>query len=308
MWNIPLRLKMFIFSFILVFSSVLTSGIIMVYSISTAFEKELGERAIAIARTAAQLPDIKMHVGKEGGAQFIQPIAERIRLATNVNYIVVFDMDRIRYSHPSVSRIGTPFEGGDEMAALSEHEYISKAEGVLGHAIRAFVPIMDEEGIKQVGVAVVGILAPTIQALLVQYQFDILLSLIWGLAIGLIGSFLLANNIKKQTFNLEPYEIAKLVEERSAVMEAMDIGIIATDAKGNVTFMNRVAQEFTRAEGKGNHVLADFFPHTWMTLAESIEQKITNRPLLCHGVTVPGFDTSDLCQRAIAWFADYDDQ
>lgn len=282
---IPLRLKMFIFSFILVSSSVLTSGIIMVYSISSTFEKELGERAIAIARTVAQLPDIKMHVGVEGGADIIQPIAERIRLATNVNYIVVFDMNRIRFSHPSVSKIGTPFEGGDERASLSEHEYISKAEGVLGHAIRAFVPIMDEEGIKQVGVVVVGILTPTIQALLVQYQNDLLLSLLWGLMIGLVGSFLLANNIKKQTFNLEPYEIAKLVEERSAVMQAMDIGIIATDAQGKITFMNRLAQEYTQAEDEGtNNHITDFFPHTWITNTKSIERQITNRPLLCHGV------------------------
>ncbi len=283
--KIPLRLTMFIFSFVLVLSSVITSGWIMVYSISSAFEKELGQRAIAIARTVSQLSDIKTHIQQTEGAEIIQPIAERIRLATNVDYIVVFDMNRIRYSHPSESKIGTPFEGGDELASLSEHEYISKAHGVQGYAIRAFVPIMDEEGIRQVGVVVVGILAPTFQALLLEYQNDILLSLVWGLAIGLLGSWLLANHIKRQTLNLEPYEIAKLVEERSAVMQAMDIGIIATDDQGKINFINRRAKEYIKADetciGKS---FKNYFPQTWITSMESIDREVINRPLLSHGI------------------------
>src|SRR5690606_39696567 len=104
------------------------------------------------------------------GEEVIQPIVERIRVSTNVDYIVILDMNRIRYSHPSESRIGQVFEGGDELAAFSELEYTSKAEGELGYAIRAFVPIMNEEGVEQVGVAVVGILSPTFQSLIQVYQ------------------------------------------------------------------------------------------------------------------------------------------
>lgn len=51
---------------------------------------------------------------------------------------------------------------------------------------------MDEEGVRQVGVVVVGVLTPTIQNVLYQFQYDILLSLVWGLVIGLLGSWLLA--------------------------------------------------------------------------------------------------------------------
>ncbi|MGE7909825.1 hypothetical protein [Lysinibacillus xylanilyticus] len=59
----------------------------------------------------------------------IQPIEERIRLTTDVDYIVIIDMNRIRYSHPSESKLGTVFEGGDVIKAFSQHEYISKAHG-----------------------------------------------------------------------------------------------------------------------------------------------------------------------------------
>lgn len=240
----------------------MTSGAIMIHNISGAFEKELGARAIAIARTVAQLPDIKTHVGETNGASSIQPIAERVRLATDVDYIVVFDMERIRYSHPSESKIGTVFEGGDEQASLSEHEYISKAQGVMGFAIRAFVPIMNDEGVKQIGVVSVGILSPTFQSLLNDYKTDILFSLMSGLLIGLIGSLFIANHLKKQTFNMEPYEIARLVEERSSMMQSMDIGILATDEKERIVFMNRLAQQYTGLENEIITV-ADAFPDTW---------------------------------------------
>ncbi|MCT1578357.1 hypothetical protein M3E13_01285 [Oceanobacillus kimchii] len=125
--RIKLRTKILILSSILVCSSVLVSGWMMLISISDSFEEEIGERAIAIARTLTQLDDIIINVGQEGGEEYIQPIAERIRLSTNVDYIVILDMNRIRYSHPSETRIGEVFEGGDEIAAYSEHEYTSKA-------------------------------------------------------------------------------------------------------------------------------------------------------------------------------------
>lgn len=46
MKNISLRLKMFIFSFIIVISSIATSGAIMIHNLAGAFEKEFGARAM----------------------------------------------------------------------------------------------------------------------------------------------------------------------------------------------------------------------------------------------------------------------
>lgn len=265
--KISLRLKMLMMSFFIISVSVLTSGWIMVHNITNAFEKEIGERAIAIARTVAQMPDIRNHVGIQNGEQVIQPIAERTRLATNVDYIVIIDMNRIRYSHPNASLIGHTFVGGDEQAALTRQEYISKAEGTLGIALRAFVPIMNEEGTAQAGVAVVGILTPTFQSLIGAYSHDIVISLLWGLLIGLLGSLLLAHNIKKQTFGLEPYEIARLAEERSAFMQALDMGIIAADGQGSITFINQLAKRYIQCnEGSHSLHLRDIFPNSWESI------------------------------------------
>ncbi|MCY9547662.1 hypothetical protein M5W82_11910 [Lysinibacillus xylanilyticus] len=40
--------------------------------------------------------------------------------------MVIIDSNRIRNSHPSESKLGTVFEGGDVIEAFSQHEYISK--------------------------------------------------------------------------------------------------------------------------------------------------------------------------------------
>lgn len=90
----------------------------------------------------------------------------------------------------------------------------------------------------------------------------------------------MANHLKRQTFNLEPYEIARLVEERSGIIQAMDIGILATDERGNVSFINRLARQYThffeqRISRK------ELFNGTW--LAEDIlQQHEIYRPLLIH--------------------------
>ncbi|WP_077597114.1 ATP-binding protein [Oceanobacillus kimchii] len=277
--RIKLRTKILILSSILVCSSVLVSGWMMLISISDSFEEEIGERAIAIARTLTQLDDIIINVGQEGGEEYIQPIAERIRLSTNVDYIVILDMNRIRYSHPSETRIGEVFEGGDEIAAYSEHEYTSKALGELGYAIRAFVPIMDEAGTHQVGVAVVGILSPTFQSLVKDYQSDLLVSLVWGLLIGIGGSWFLATNVKKQTYQLEPYEIGRLFEERQTIMQTLDTGIIVTDDKGEISFMNKLAEEYTGYTFSGQMYISEVFTRSWITEQLLESEKVINKPV-----------------------------
>ena len=278
--NITLRLKMFIFSFFIVLFSVFTSGFIMLHNISDAFEMEFGSRAMAIARTVAQHGEIQQTVGTAEGLQTIQPIAERIRLATAVDYIVIFSMDGIRYSHPSEAKVGSVYEGIDQTEALSQHEYLSKAYGVQGYSIRAFVPVMNVDGTRQVGVVNVGILSPKWYHLIQQYRFDIAVSVLCGLFIGLVGSILVANHLKRQTLNLEPYEIARIVEERSNMMQAMDIGILATDEHDHITFINRLGRQYTHFFGT-SITLKELFKNTWIAEEKLVRQE-SYRPLFLH--------------------------
>ncbi|MHB8074416.1 ATP-binding protein [Desulfosporosinus fructosivorans] len=242
---LKLRTKIALLSFTLVLSSVLLVGIVIMERVSRSMEQEIGMRAMAIARTVAQLEDVQENLDQEDGSKLIQPMAEKIRLATGVDYIVIFDMNRIRFSHPLQDRIGTLFTDGDEGPSLKNQEYLSPSIGVQGPAVRAFVPIKADEGTRQVGVVSVGILTPTIQEIIRALRFELYISLLIGVLLGSLGSLYLARNIKKNMFSMEPEEIAKLVEERVAIFQALEEGIIAVDIRGWVTLLNSEARRIT---------------------------------------------------------------
>ncbi len=256
--HLKLRTKIALLSFSLVLLSVLLAGVVIVGRTTTAVEQEIGMRAMAIARTVAQHKDVQENLGKIGGEKIIQPIAERIRLATGVEYIVLFDMERRRYSHPLEERIGTTFNDGDEGPSLRKQEYLSQATGILGPSIRAFVPVMTDEGTRQVGVTVVGILTPTLQESLQALRFQLYSSLLAGVVFGILGSFYLAHNIKKNLFSLEPPEIARILKERTAIFQSLGEGVIAIDREGRITIENNEAKRLTgRATNQEGGLLQD---------------------------------------------------
>ncbi|MHB8986863.1 MAG: ATP-binding protein [Eubacteriales bacterium] len=232
--------------------------------ISTILEKEIGMRAIAIARTLAQSEGIQKNIGRPDGFDYIQPLAERTRLVTGVDYIVIVDMEGTRYSHPVEDRIGQKFSDPDLGPSLANNEYISSAEGVLGPSVRAFVPVKVDEGTRQVGVVIVGILTPTIYTILKNIQLQIFYSLGTGLIVGLLGSIYLARKIKNAMFSMEPEEIAKLLQERTAIFQAMGEGIIAIDTESRITVANKEAKRIIGRENEDilGRKIRDIVPNT----------------------------------------------
>ncbi|MEW6275871.1 MAG: sensor histidine kinase [Bacillota bacterium] len=247
-----LRHKLALLSFVSVVLAVFIGGLIISVRISDMLEREMGNRALAIARTLAQMEVIQDNVGKPGGEKAIQPVAEKIRLATGVDYIVIVDLHKIRYSHPIAERIGKPFEDEDINLSLHDREYISYTTGIMGPSVRAFTPVKTDEGTRQVGVVVVGVLTPTAGELLRVIHPQIYPSLAVGLFVGLVGSLFLASRIKGAMFGMEPEEIGRLLEERNATFQAMGEGVIAIDNHENITLLNR---EAGRLLGVGEQVV-----------------------------------------------------
>lgn len=245
----PVRIKnkIIILAVFIIIIDLFIVGIIIERSIVSRYEKQLGKNAMDIAHSIANIPDIKANVGKAGGHTVIQPIADGIRKKTGVEFIVVMDMNRIRYSHSVEDRIGKTFVGDDEGPALQGNEYTSKSVGTLGPSLRAFIPIYND-GI-QVGAVSVGMLMTDVNAMIWNLRFWIILAIVFGIVIGIIGSTFLAENIKKYMFGLEPYEIAAILKEREAVLESVREGIIAVDKSGRITLINNEARRLLGLEG-----------------------------------------------------------
>lgn len=241
--------KLAMLSFGLILFSVLIGIIILLGNVTRLKEEEISSRVMITARTAANLPDVKNNMQRKDGWKQIAPVADELRIINGVNYVVVLDMARIRLSHPIWSRIGSTFDGEEADAAFAEHTYLSKARGEAGTAVRAFVPVMNERH-EQIGVAIAGQLLPGLQERLWDQRESIGITLLLSLLFGFWGSWLLARHMKRQMFNLEPQEIARMFWERDAAFQAMHEGVIAIDTQGNITIMNEQAKRIFGLSGE----------------------------------------------------------
>src|SRR5687768_4004209 len=101
-----LRVQLLLLQALIVCAVVLVTGVVA----ASLFERQVRDayldRMIGVAQSVAQLPAIRDAYDDENPSAVIQPIAEVIRQASNVTYVVVTDADGIRYSHPDPDRIG----------------------------------------------------------------------------------------------------------------------------------------------------------------------------------------------------------
>jgi two-component system, CitB family, sensor histidine kinase DctS len=232
----------------IVLFSLLIGGIIIMGSIIRLTEAELGQRLMTTARTVAEIPLIQKSIQEPDGWRVIAPTARRIRIVNGVTYVVVMDMNRVRYSDPLDERIGTVFLGKDAEEAFAEHTYIRKVRGELGTALRAYVPIMNAEH-QQVGVVMVGHLLPSIPEILYDQRENIAITFFLSLLFGIWGSYRLARHMKRQMLNLEPEELARILVERTATFHAMREGVIAIDNQERITIFNDKAKQIFNIEG-----------------------------------------------------------
>ena len=107
--------------------------------------------------------------------------------------------------------------------------------------MRAKVPVRNDEG-QVIGLVSVGLLASRVSAQLRNDLPVLLIPPALGLALGVLGSILLARRIKRQTFGLEPSEISALLEQREAVLHGIREGMVATDPAGRVILVNDEAK------------------------------------------------------------------
>jgi two-component system CitB family sensor kinase len=224
----------------------------------------------------------------------------QLKSLEQVEYIIVADMEEVRYSHPNPEMIGKRFVGGDEYRVLRKGEtYISEATGTLGKSLRAFTPIYDSENKREIGFVSVGTLTHSIETAKHTAILYIILIGFGGLTAGIIGAFLLANNIKNTLLGLEPEEITKLYNEKMGILYAIHEGLIAVDHRGRITLINDSALTILHLKNRINKKdiigknVEDVIPNTRMvTVLETgesefeKEQRINNTIIMTNRIPI----------------------
>ena len=222
--------------------AVLFGALAGLWLIRSELDRQYQQRALAVAASVAALPEIRAAVLDPNGSRVVQPLAESIRKESRASFVVVTDVNGIRLSHPNPALIGqSAIDPGEPPVALSGQSYTATETGSLGASARGKTPIRDDNG-HVVGMVSVGY--PEIE---VNAGLERLLPLTAGyllvaLILGVAASWLLARHLKRQTFGLEPQEIAALLEQREAMLHGIREGTIAVDRSSRITLVNDEAR------------------------------------------------------------------
>ncbi|MGE9551974.1 sensor histidine kinase [Erwinia amylovora] len=231
----------------LMVSSVIVSVLVVVCAlyfvqVSNATRDGVKAAAFAVARTLADDPVVKQGLAYPPDRNLIQPVASRVQQRNNLLFVVVTNMDGIRYSHPNSGIIGAHFIGDDIKPALVGKENASVNRGMLDEAMRVFTPVFDDQQ-QQIGVVSVGISLSKVSEQINRSRWNVLWTVLFSALVGTLGIWALVRVLKRILFGFEPYEISSLFEQRQAMLQSLKEGVIAVDREGHVTLINHAARK-----------------------------------------------------------------
>lgn len=214
-------------------------GLLYVELTGRSLDRQYETRAVDIAATVAQIPEVRAVVTHRDPRRVIQGLASQVQRSTGADYIVVTDRSGVRLSHPNPALIGHRLE--EPVAALDGRNHVGIDKGSLGRSANGKAPIFSSDG-KVLGQVSVGILERNVASQLHHETAVIALYSALVLVLGVAASWVLARTIKRATFGLELSEIASLLQEREAMLHGIREGVLGFDAKGRINLINNEAR------------------------------------------------------------------
>ena len=252
--RLPFQVKLFLS--LVLFSCLLLAllGAILFHVIDRQLHHDLGQRARVQASEIALMPGLAQKVADRdvaGIALLIQPLRDQ----SDASYIVIGDVrERHLYHSESPERIDLPMIGGDNAEVLAGKTIISVRQGGIGVSLRSKAPILNAS--KQViGIVSVGYLTSYIDNINGRRLAQAGLYGMLLLLLLFIFSWVFTRNVKKQMFWLEPKDIALLVRQQKALLEAMYEGVFAIDGQKQLILINRAARELLDIRQPENQLL-----------------------------------------------------
>ena len=92
-------------------------------------------RTTAVAETVAATPAVITAVQKPSPTTTLQPYAERVRVESGTDFVVIMSPEAIRFTHPDPSQIGKKFIG-HTADALAGGTVVEDYTGTLGPSLR----------------------------------------------------------------------------------------------------------------------------------------------------------------------------
>jgi two-component system CitB family sensor kinase len=296
-----LGMQLLLLQVAIVLTTVVGTGVTAVLIQEQQLRAAYQDRMVAVAQSVAGLPVILVAFDDDDPSETIQPVAEVIRKASDVTYVVVANEFGIRYSHPNPDRIGERVST-DPAIPLSGQVYVGTQTGTLGESWRVKVPIFDDDEV--IGQVSVGILESELRAEFLGGLGGLLAALAAAALVGVVGSAWIGRVIRRRIYGLEPDEIRAMLETREAMLHGIREGLVAVDDRGRLVLINDAAarllavQEPERVLGRPVEDVLDRELARFIASGEDRETPVLSgeRVLLVHGdrVRVDGRDIGSI--------------
>jgi sensor histidine kinase regulating citrate/malate metabolism len=195
---------------------------------------------VAVAKSVADTPTLLNSLTTPRPTEILQPFAERVRADTGVDFITIMDPNGIRYTHPNPAQIGGHFLGNTSQA-LAGQGFTETFSGTLGPSVRAVVPVFAAD--RVVALVAVGITVQTIDKDLGDRLFALVGVAAAALAVGAIGTYLVAARLRRQTRGMGPARLSRMIDYHESILHAVHEGLLLLDKDGVVTLCNDAARD-----------------------------------------------------------------
>ncbi|WP_406081049.1 ATP-binding protein [Micromonospora sp. NBC_00858] len=208
------------------------------------FNRVEGRRVAALGEQLAGNRLLRDRLTQPAPAETIAPLVQNVLTQAGVTTVSVADARGRVVSSTNPTLVGTAVVLGDPRVT-DGRSWFGELEVDRSRELVAQVPVLDDrkENLgRYLGAVVIGEASPTWSQRMVGASSYLLTYLGIASALGVVGSWLLARRIKRQTLGLEPREIAGLAEHREALLHGIAEGVIALDPQLRVTLVNAVGR------------------------------------------------------------------
>ena len=210
------------------------------------FNRVEGRRVTALAEQLSGNQTLRFGIRHPAPAEVLAPLLQTTLTQSGVTSITVADTDGRVIAATNPTTIGTALTLGDATVAAGRG-WSGELRVDDGKELVSQVPVLSD-GVDDgtlgdhIGTVMVGERAPSIWQRLRGASSYLAIYLGIACVLGLLGSWLLARRIKRQTLGLEPREIAGLAEHREAMLYGLAEGVVALDPQLRVTLVNDVGR------------------------------------------------------------------
>jgi PAS domain S-box-containing protein len=227
---------------VVILGALVGAGLLLAYlDAGKAAEDRARNEVVSIALTVADSPSLLEGLSAPDPSHALQPLAERVRRDTRVDFITIMTPDGVRFTHPDPAQIGRKFLG-NTAEALRGNVFTETYTGTLGPSVRAVVPVLDP-GRRVVALVAAGIRVDAISAELRQRLWTLFAVAAAVLTVGIGGSLLVSARLRKQTRGVAPAELSNMFEYYEAILHAVREGLVLIDRDGRVVLCNDAARE-----------------------------------------------------------------